>query len=382
MTQHLKYGGSTAARTINCPAWLRLSEGMPTGDGGKNEAADTGTLLHNCMEEWLNDDPTFQTMLEEGREYNGITLTEEMVSDKLDPAVTALLALVKLTEKYFMAEPFVKIADDVGGSIDVLAKSADGKTVHIVDYKMGYVPVSAVDNAQLMFYALAADMDPSTEHFFTNCETIKLSIIQPNDDGPDLETWEVPYDALSGFEDKLFDAIEESRKPDCEPAAGSWCNYCPAHSTCPIKIGQAIAATRITDLSKMADLTQAMLMVSDLEAWIKTVKKTAHQQMENGATIDGFKLVEKRASRVWNDVPAIEGKLRRMRRILVAEAWDSKLKSPPQIEKVCKEKGIDFKEFAPYISSVSSGTTVAKASDARKAITPVSGLEALAEILN
>jgi len=27
--QHYKYGGSTAARTIACPAWLELSAEMP-----------------------------------------------------------------------------------------------------------------------------------------------------------------------------------------------------------------------------------------------------------------------------------------------------------------------------------------------------------------
>ena len=52
MATHLKFGGSTAARTMGCPAWQRLAEDVPlTLDGGSNPAADEGTMLHNCMEE-------------------------------------------------------------------------------------------------------------------------------------------------------------------------------------------------------------------------------------------------------------------------------------------------------------------------------------------
>ena len=46
---HLKYGGSTMARTINCRAWTRLSAGL-TPTGGTNIAANHGSCLHECME--------------------------------------------------------------------------------------------------------------------------------------------------------------------------------------------------------------------------------------------------------------------------------------------------------------------------------------------
>ena len=48
MTKHLKFGGSTIARTIQCPAWQRLSEDLPKGIS--SPYAEEGTMLHEQME--------------------------------------------------------------------------------------------------------------------------------------------------------------------------------------------------------------------------------------------------------------------------------------------------------------------------------------------
>ena len=44
------------------------------------------------------------------------------------------------------------------------------------------------------------------------------------------------------------------------------------------------------------------------------------------------------------------------------------LKSPAQIEKLCKELKYPFKDFAAMASKISSGTTLAPASDKRPAV--------------
>jgi len=54
-----------------------------------------------------------------------------------------------------------------------------------------------------------------------------------------------------------------------------------------------------------------------------------------------------------------------------------KLKSPPQLEKKCVELGVDFESYGEYISCVSSGTTVAPASDKRKEALPMQKLALL-----
>jgi len=58
-----------------------------------------------------------------------------------------------------------------------------------------------------------------------------------------------------------------------------------------------------------------------------------------------------------------------------------KLKSPPQMEKVCKTKKVDFKKYEDLFSSVSSGTTMAHADDKREAALPITQMaDAIAQL--
>jgi len=380
-TKHYKYGGSTAARTMGCAAWQDLSKQMPTKRAQHNPAADQGTLLHNCMEEFMMKDCSFMAQLEQGRNYNDQQLNAEHVVDKLRPALEALQQLESdhhLIE--FDCEPLVKFDDEIGGSIDYIGVSKDGKTVVLVDYKFGFVPVRAEDNKQMMFYAMCASTDPTTADMFDNCDTLILAVIQPNDNGAVLDSVSVPYADLPAFIKQHDQAVKRSSEADSEPTSGSWCNYCPAEAICPVKTGKALQALQINELTAQA-LATALPMVAELESWIKTIKKTAHEQLELGVPIDGYKLVNKRASRVWNDTDSVREKIKLAKKIKLDDGFDVKLKSPAQLEKVCKTLGVDFKAYSKFISAVSSGTTLAPVSDKRPAALPLVGLKELNDMM-
>lgn len=381
--KHLTYGGSTMLRTLNCTAWVSEAAKMPPNDSS-SVFADEGTLLHNCMEKCFDElgaNVEFTDRL--GDTYGSATLTQELVDDKLIPARDAILDLVdkyKFTGVSSLVEPFVElIPDESGGSIDMLAVSDDGKTVLVIDYKFGHVTVSAEENAQLMFYALCADVDPKTADMLKDAETLVLAIVQPNGDGDTLNVWETPIGVLDQFERDVYKAIDDSKKAPVHKA-GEWCKYCPAEAVCPIKTGVAEAAMRL-DTTQAASLSQALSQVPEIEAWIKSINKLAFEQLERGVAIEGFKLVNKRASRVWAKEDEIADKIRRMRKVPVAEAFTSKIKSPAQMEKLFKEKGVDNSILGDYIVSVSSGTTVAKASDKRPDAAPTLALRMLADRL-
>ena len=59
MTKHWPIGGSTAYRTLNCPAWVALAlamQGESTDDVvDENAAARRGTFLHSVVEQFLDD---------------------------------------------------------------------------------------------------------------------------------------------------------------------------------------------------------------------------------------------------------------------------------------------------------------------------------------
>ena len=71
------------------------------------------------------------------------------------------------------------------------------------------------------------------------------------------------------------------------------------------------------------ELNKAMSIVEEVETWTKAVRKLAHEQAEQGVPIKGWKLVAKRASRVWNEPEKVEGKLKLMRS-LVAKDYQPK----------------------------------------------------------
>lgn len=386
MAVHLKYGGSVASRTIGCPSWHKLAESVPRSvEKSVNLAADTGTLLHNCMETAYKDDITFVQQLYNGESYNGIALTDDLIKEKLDPALKCVEQVLNELgiESNILLEQFVQIDDDIGGSIDMLALSENGKDLLVLDYKFGYVTVDVEENAQLLFYALAAATDAKTAPMFDKVERIHLVIVQPNDDGADYSRWTIDPLALDAFEDRYFTAISKAETEIVpSPQIGSWCKYCPAHAICPVKTGEAARLSRVNEIT--ADkLAEYLPLADEMIEWAKQVKAMAHEQLELGTSIEGYKLVNKRGTRKWADLAAVDAKVRKARKIKNEFAYISTLKTPPQLEKVCKELGVDFeKEYGQYITSVSSGTTLAKSDDKRPTALPLVGLEQLNALLD
>ena len=79
-------GGSTAKRVISCPASVALCAKMPPKPS--SEHADRGTLLHNVIAELLEFDKTPEQCI--GAQYKDQTLTQELIDEKIIPALAAL----------------------------------------------------------------------------------------------------------------------------------------------------------------------------------------------------------------------------------------------------------------------------------------------------
>ena len=80
-------GGSTAKRVIACPGSVALVSRMPARPS--STFADRGTLLHNVISQILDND----TALPEdflGTTYENEVLTQELIDEKLLPALAAL----------------------------------------------------------------------------------------------------------------------------------------------------------------------------------------------------------------------------------------------------------------------------------------------------
>ena len=360
-TKHLPIGGSTASRTLACPGWINASEGVPKGKS--SVYADEGNLLHDAMEDYYQNGVQFSDQL--GRKYADQVLTEDLIDDYLVPAremVEQVLDTYDIEE--FICEPFVEYIPDVaGGSIDMLGVSHDKRTVVVLDYKFGHAPVNPKTSAQLPFYALAASVDPATETFFDQAEYLVYVIIQPKV-SHEPQIHEEPYESLGKFMMKLDAAIKLTQQKNLPKVVGKHCQYCPAAPYCDEKKAQVRSALLIN--SKNAEnLTESLQLAEQLESWVKEVNAHAHNLMEQGAQVPGYKLVEKRALRKWKDASQVRTALYGT---LGDALYKKELITPAQAEKIIKKEKLNA-DIDQLIEKKSSGTTVVPISDKREAVT-------------
>jgi len=357
--KHYRNGGSTAARKLACPGWRKLADAMPESNTSSS-FAEEGTILHYCMENILEDGWEIDEL--DVITTDGITLTID--DDHREKLTMALEAWDEFCKEHkivdYKCEITYELDEDTGGTCDIIAWSND--TVWVVDWKFGQgIKVSAPGSAQGMFYLMCA-MFEEPELF--EGKYLGVAIIQPipSRDVETLDVWELDDNDLDNFKRKYLQANGDNL------AAGKHCQFCPAAPTCPQKTGQAQAAL-IADPEALATLAGNLTAALELKDWIKQVETFCHEQLEAGAQVQGYKLVQKRATRKWSDAEAVELALRKSRKIKLAEFTKSTLLTPPQLEKVFKKKDLDMSVVSDYIEKVSSGTTVATADDPREEIT-------------
>lgn len=382
MSKHYKYGGSTANRTINCPSWTGLAENMPPG--APSSAALEGTMMHGMFElAMLDDEYNPEDYVGNTKVIDGIKVTvTEKHADKVYTAIDTQLDIEEFLDlnKCFF-ESIMECNEHVGGTADIVGWSTNNNIFVVGDLKTGDgLMVWATENQQLMFYAWLAVLEYAKDFAFNKDTVIRLYIIQPSERRDDpLDYWDTDLKTIMAFGKDFVKAVKEAETNPGEPCAGEWCSYCPAMATCPAKTGMVAASARIpANSTELKDLLAALNMVDDVEAWCKSVRKIAHEQLEEGVVLKGFKLVPKRAMRVWTNEEEIELIFKNARKLKAEDYYNQKLKSPAQMEAACKKKGVDFKKYASSIVLHSSGTTLVKDSDPRQASLPLKGLVAMA----
>lgn len=388
MSIHYYFGGSTAGRTKTCPAWHNLAKNMPNGKA--SFAALVGTLLHLLFERGMTD-PEFEPASLVGDEMiiegTAILITAEMI----EKVYTAFECQIEIEEKYLFTNVYPEVVmntdDETGGTADIIAYRRHAKTCitfAVGDLKTGDGHmVYAKDNDQLLFYAWQAVEKYKSELKFTDKTLFVLYIIQPSDRRDDpVDIWETDLKTIMQFAAQYKQARKMAKAGIKEPCPGDHCAYCPAMPVCPAKTGEIKKLQRIPKESKeLKDLTWAMSVVDEAEAWCRAVRKTAHEQAEQGVKLAGFKLVQKRAVRQWKDEAAIHRRFKASPRFKAEEYLDQKLKTAPAMEKVYKTKNIAFSELDSMIHLQSSGTTLVKDTDKRPEALPLGAMQLMSDRL-
>ena len=351
-------GGSTANRVINCPGSVALCAAAPPRP--PSEDAKRGTCNHEIISAVLGEDLTPADML--GMVVDGIVFDEEMLQEKIHPALDLLDQVDPDRTMEFQVESEVSFGDfipDAFGSADLIGRM--GNRAIVLDWKFGIgVPVEATENTQLMFYAAAARRTEGTAWALQGAEEIELIIIQP----PSIKRWVTTHERLDRYEKELKAAVKLSQKKDAPLKEGSHCRWCSAKAQCPLMNGAMDRALK-SDLSKV-DVNQigkALHQAELLEQFIKDLRALAHQALENGVEVPGWKLVQKRATRKWKDEE--QAAIVLSEQFTEDELFKREFLSPAQMEKSLKKLKLEIPDG--LVESVSSGTTIAPEEDPRPA---------------
>lgn len=419
MSEHAFLSASDSPRWLNCAAALRHTKDIE--DRG-SAAADWGTAAHEVAAWCLSNnaqaaDYPHRAVTVAGSEW---VVTEEMrecvdiylefvrkrikggtlmVEQKmaygtyLFPGVLDLNLRDHKTNAFNSTSPNA-IAFGTGDAPIVM------RHARINDLKTGANPYNKVsaDHPQLKLYGLGMLHEYG---MVEEIETVTASICQPR-----LEH----YPEVTFTVDELLTWAKEVAAPaaqkalavynrESEPTLADFtvtddgCKWCSGKATCPALRANIEEETRDLfasfvpsaaepgqEVMPAAQIDQdvigaLMAKVPLLEEFTKAVRAEAERRLLAGQPVTGFKLVEgRRGPRQWTDANAAEKLIREKFRLKVDEAYDLKLKSPTQIEKVLKDSPRRWKQLQDLIGQTDGKPSVAPESDARRAI-EVSGVE-------
>lgn len=373
-------GGSSAGRVLQCPGSVALCAKMPNIE---TEFAAEGTAMHMAM------DMIFSGLTKKdsdvvGLTFNGYVIDEDMFDEGIEPILehwdqidTELGGIDYFSERR-VTFPGI---ENAFGTTDLIGTAKDRTVVY--DFKFGRgVAVEAEANPQMLYYALAAMHTPGTDKFFSPDKPVELMIAQPRvNDGERFTRWMTSTRQLEAFGVELRHAVETAMLPDAPLKMGKYCRFCSAKSICPLYRNVAIDALAMPQDEMSAHLEEWLPKADLLIELGNMIKSVAHDQMEKGTQVRGWKLVMKRAIRKWTDEDKALKFMQRMK-LPADERHTKKLISPAQAEKALKPLGV-AELPKDLVVSESSGTTLAPESDKRPAVTVGAGaLRKLAERLS
>lgn len=373
---HSPVGASSIHRVIACPGSVRLSRGLP--DDCSFEAAE-GTVAHELGAKGLEHvgwEPwhvTGETFKQEGQE---ITVDADMCAaletyigfcNRLRNEHLGTAGCQVYTE---FEVDMVDLHPDIYGRLDFAVTTP--AVINMVDLKYGIgIVVEAPNNVQLMYYAAClVHKLAAAGREFDLTTPVRIIIVQPRAPHPEgpIRVWATTVrDVLNWVDDVLLPAITASEDPKAKIATGDHCRYCLARTRCPAlnALAEEIADMEIMlggDLLALSDqdLGDRLARFKPLTFLVKGMEDETYKRCMNGGEVPGFKLVPKRADRVWK--PGTE--------IVLEEAYgaemyaERKVCSPAQIAKKAGGKKIAKR----YAYKPDTGLTLAPASDTRVAV--------------
>ena len=298
---HAKLSPSSSHIWLHCPPSVRLSEKY---EDQTSIYAEEGTEAHRLCEYVLKTElgeeatdpkPNFrfydQTMQDAADGYAQMVIEYYEKLKAADPA-----AAIFVEERV----DFSEYVPDGFGTSDALIIGDD--TMVVCDFKYGKgVEVSATSNTQLMCYALGAYIAYSP---IFDIQDIVLVIYQPR--LANCSSWNISAsDLISWAETELRPKAKLAEAGEGDFAAGDWCRFCKARSTCRERSRKNLELLRydfrLPPELEEEEIADILNMSGDLEAWVKDIKDHALKSLLSGGKLEGWKIVEGKSNRRYTD---------------------------------------------------------------------------------
>lgn len=304
--KHALLSPSAASRWLNCTAAPRLEADAPDEE---TEYALEGTLAHAYCAKKLKSFLGLDTSEEEKEieQLNEAYHTGEM-DEYTDTYATIVLekwntARTKTRDAQLLVETrldFTQHIPEAFGTADAVV-IADG-LMEVIDFKYGKgVRVSAIENPQMMIYALGAFEAFSFEY---NIERVRMTIVQPRLDN--LSEYELSVDSLLTWsKEVLAPAAREAFRGDGPQKPGKWCRFCKVKCRCralaesSVDMAKEYESMKLISSEEMA--TKVLPWLGIIKSWCCSVEEFALQQAMSGVSYDGYKVVEGRSNRAITD---------------------------------------------------------------------------------
>lgn len=384
---HAVLSPSSSGRWIPCPASVRLGEQIPQTT---SKYAEAGRLAHAIAE--LKARKKFSPM--SSRTYN--TQLKKLKDDpsyekNMDGYTDLYVEALEQQAMTFQDSPFTALETEVPIGVVTGEKKEDGSpaggtadciqigegVLWVTDYKNGSgTPVSVEDNPQMKLYALGA-LALYGPFYGDTIKTIRMTVVQPALGG--VSTWETTREEVETWGRDVAApaaALAWAGEGSCNP--GEWCksHFCPIRDTCRARADSMLSLeefkSTLPPVLTDAEVGAALIRGKPLVDWYNAVKEYAEGAILKGAQIPGWKLVESRGPREWDDLDAAFAALSGAG---IAEAllWERKPVTPPGLEKALGRKA--FEEAASgHVLKKPGKPTLAPESDNRPAYDPAAAV--------
>jgi hypothetical protein len=307
MPEHSPLGASSAERWINCAGSAALIRALAVAETGFNQDQEPD-YLRDGKEAHALGEACLRLNIDafEAPEAEYPTLTAEMMA-----AVQVHLDYVRSRPGWSFVELRMhrpEFHEHMYGTTDVAV--FDPGHLEIIDYKHGIgVFVEVENNPQIMYYAyMVIDELGSAWH---DDEEIKLTIVQPRITWTEpVRSWTTTVGYIRRWAVEILRPAMVAAETDPFLSPGDHCRFCPAKLVCPamLAVGSEFSQLGIDAIQGLTNTQLAALLpkVSLLKMLIPALMKEARRRLiENRGTLEGYKVVEAMADRVWKDAAPV-----------------------------------------------------------------------------